>query len=155
MLSGKLKSEVSNASRLHSSYNKRRLVGGGKKLFSPSQPGFRKASLDADSIITTDKLKKFNEIQDAGQNMVTEPEQPEAEALQNENYEGEVNAEDGDEVAALEEQQDEVHSVVSKAPTHVSAALSKKSGFSNVSKAYIGKLEKQLQEEKLARKKLE
>jgi DNA polymerase II large subunit len=117
----------------------------------PEKPVYGGEELnDVTSVITQDRLKKWNEIQGtfAG-NVVDEIAQAEAAAVkEGEDIKAEAD-EVGDEVEALKSdagEQEKPQDVLSLAPSRRSNATSK---------TYISKLEKQLEAEKQARLKLE
>lgn len=107
---------------------------------------------DKASIITTDKLKKFNEIQGTEAGNLTQQLEEQAKELVEAQ---ETNRERDDDVLQEgEENKDDVHQLAERKEklSEASVPASYKSGASRL---YISKLEKQLREEKDARLKLE
>lgn len=112
--------------------------------------GGEEPEIDRESVITQDRLKKWNEIQGTFAGNVTDEIAAAQEQIDAVNEDANAEAEEvGDEVEALKSdagEQEKPQDVLSQAPSRRSNATSK---------TYISKLEKQLETEKQARLKLE
>lgn len=156
-------SQISRGSDVFSQNKRRSMAGGAAAAMSRHNLDVASAKIrvpdDVQSVITLDRLKKFNDIQGTTAGNVLDEIAAKEQAYDNgegdfeRDEEGQAAAEDAAELEALrEEERDEVMSQ----QMAVASCVSKRSGRSNAtSKTYISKLEKQLEVERVARLKLE